>query len=70
MNSAAILVAAGSSSRMGFDKLTAPLEGRPLIEWSLRAEPAWSDPVAWVHRRMLADFDFRDPSRLAPELGQ
>ena len=37
MNSAAILVAAGSSSRMGFDKLTAPLGGRPLIEWSLRA---------------------------------
>lgn len=42
----------------------------PFVEWSLRAEPAWSDPVAWVHHRLLADFDFRDPSRLAPVLGQ
>jgi len=37
MTTAAILVAAGSSSRMGFDKLTAPLCGRPVLEWSLRA---------------------------------
>lgn len=28
---AAIIVAAGSSRRMGFDKLTAPLAGRPLV---------------------------------------
>lgn len=32
----------------------------PFVEWSLRAEPAWSDPVTWVHRELLRDFDFRD----------
>jgi 2-C-methyl-D-erythritol 4-phosphate cytidylyltransferase len=37
MTTAAILVAAGSSARMGFDKLTAPLCGRSILEWSLRA---------------------------------
>jgi 2-C-methyl-D-erythritol 4-phosphate cytidylyltransferase len=36
MTTAAILVAAGSSTRMGFDKLMAPLCGRPVLEWSLR----------------------------------
>lgn len=36
----------------------------PFVDWSLRAEPAWSDPVAWVHRELLRDFDFRDPWRL------
>ena len=34
---AGLVVAAGSSSRMGFDKMTAPLQGRPVAEWSLRA---------------------------------
>jgi hypothetical protein len=38
----------------------------PFVEWSLRAEPAWSDPVAWVHRALLADFDFREPELLPP----
>lgn len=33
----------------------------PFVEWSLRAELAWSDPVAWFHRHLLRDFDFRDP---------
>ncbi len=37
MKAAAILVAAGSSTRMGFDKLTAPLAGQPLLYWSLQA---------------------------------
>jgi 2-C-methyl-D-erythritol 4-phosphate cytidylyltransferase len=37
MTTAAILVGAGSSARMGFDKLTAPLCGRSVLEWSLRA---------------------------------
>jgi 2-C-methyl-D-erythritol 4-phosphate cytidylyltransferase len=37
MITAAILVAAGSSARMGFDKLMAPLCGRPVLEWSLQA---------------------------------
>lgn len=36
----------------------------PFVDWSLRAEPAWSDPVAWVHRELLRDFDFRNPWRL------
>lgn len=33
----AILVAAGSSRRMGFDKLTADLAGKPVVAWSLLA---------------------------------
>ena len=36
MNAAAIVVAAGSSSRMGFDKPTATLAGKPLLHWSLQ----------------------------------
>ena len=43
MSTAAILVAAGSSARMGFDKLMAPLCGRPVLEWSLRAFEACPD---------------------------
>jgi 4-hydroxybenzoate polyprenyltransferase len=38
----------------------------PFVEWSLRAEPAWSDPVAWVHRELLGDFDFRDTWQATP----
>lgn len=30
----------------------------PFVEWSLRAEPAWSDPVAWVHSELLQGFQF------------
>lgn len=37
MKAAAIIVAAGASTRMGFDKLTAPLAGKPLLTWSLQA---------------------------------
>lgn len=37
MNAAAIVVAAGSSTRMGFDKPTASLAGKPLLHWSLAA---------------------------------
>jgi 2-C-methyl-D-erythritol 4-phosphate cytidylyltransferase len=33
----AIIVAAGSSQRMGFDKLFADLGGRPVVAWSLSA---------------------------------
>lgn len=33
----------------------------PFVEWSLRAEPVWSSPVAWVHQGLLRDFDFRNP---------
>jgi hypothetical protein len=39
----------------------------PFVEWSLRAEPAWSDPVAWVHRELLGDFDFRDSWQADPK---
>ena len=34
---AALIVAAGSSTRMGFDKLLAPLAGEPVIVHTLRA---------------------------------
>lgn len=33
----AVIVAGGSSRRMGFDKLTADLEGRPVLAWSVGA---------------------------------
>ncbi len=39
----------------------------PFVEWSLRAEPAWSDPLAWVHRELLGDFDFRDTWQANPK---
>ncbi|MEI6653709.1 MAG: 2-C-methyl-D-erythritol 4-phosphate cytidylyltransferase [Verrucomicrobiota bacterium] len=37
MNASAIIVAAGSSQRMGFDKLAAPLAGTPVLERTLEA---------------------------------
>lgn len=37
MSSAAIIVAAGQARRMGFDKLLAPLAGKPVLQWSLDA---------------------------------
>lgn len=33
----ALIVAAGSGRRMGFDKIVAPLAGRPVVAWSLEA---------------------------------
>ena len=38
-----LIVAAGGSRRMGFDKITAPLAGRPLVTWSLAAFEACDD---------------------------
>jgi 2-C-methyl-D-erythritol 4-phosphate cytidylyltransferase len=45
-----LIVAAGGSRRMGFDKITAPLAGRPLVTWSLAAFEACDDigPCALV----------------------
>lgn len=40
----------------------------PFVEWSLRAEPAWSDPVAWIHRELLQDFQFVDPLGQLPDV--
>jgi 2-C-methyl-D-erythritol 4-phosphate cytidylyltransferase/2-C-methyl-D-erythritol 4-phosphate cytidylyltransferase/2-C-methyl-D-erythritol 2,4-cyclodiphosphate synthase len=37
MSNAAIIVAAGRGRRMGFDKLLAPLRGKPVLQWSLDA---------------------------------
>lgn len=37
MSRAAIIVAAGSARRMGFDKLTALLAGKPVLQWSIEA---------------------------------
>lgn len=34
---AAVIVAAGSARRMGFDKLLAPLAGKPVLQWSIEA---------------------------------
>jgi hypothetical protein len=35
----------------------------PFVEWSVRAEPAWADSVAWVHSVLLQDFEFKSPIR-------
>ena len=35
----------------------------PFVEWSVRAEPAWADSVAWVHSALLQDFEFTMPFR-------
>jgi 2-C-methyl-D-erythritol 4-phosphate cytidylyltransferase len=43
MKAAAVIVAAGSSRRMGFDKLMAPLAGKPVVDWSLGAAQACGD---------------------------
>ncbi|HJM63188.1 MAG: 2-C-methyl-D-erythritol 4-phosphate cytidylyltransferase [Roseibacillus sp.] len=37
MSCAAIIVAAGHGRRMGFDKMVAPLGGKPVLQWSLDA---------------------------------
>jgi 2-C-methyl-D-erythritol 4-phosphate cytidylyltransferase len=44
---AIVLVAAGSSERMGFDKLRADLGGRPLLAWSVETALA-ADPATLV----------------------
>ena len=43
VRAAGLIVAAGGSRRMGFDKITAPLAGRPLVAWSLAAFEACGD---------------------------
>lgn len=43
VRAAGLIVAAGGSRRMGFDKITAPLAGRPLVAWSLQAFEACDD---------------------------
>ncbi|MCK9588115.1 MAG: 2-C-methyl-D-erythritol 4-phosphate cytidylyltransferase [Terrimicrobiaceae bacterium] len=56
---AGLIVAAGASRRMGFDKMTAPLAGRPLVTWSLAAFEACEDigPCALVcAEARLAEF--------------
>jgi len=42
-STAAILVAAGSGRRMGFDKILAPLCGRPVLLWSVEAFQSCSE---------------------------
>ena len=39
----------------------------PFVDWSLRAEPAWSDPVAWIHHTFLRGYEFQDPWPLSPQ---
>lgn len=43
MSAAAVIVAAGASRRMGFDKLMAPLAGKPVLDWSLAAAQECGD---------------------------
>lgn len=56
----AIIVAAGSSQRMGFDKLFADLAGRPVVAWSVAAFQACAevDAILLVTRPDRAD-EFR-----------
>src|SRR5918998_718527 len=54
----AVLVAAGRSTRTGFDKLWAELENRPVVDWSLQAiaaSRAVDRLVLVVARERLAD---------------
>jgi 2-C-methyl-D-erythritol 4-phosphate cytidylyltransferase len=54
----AVLVAAGRSTRMGFDKLWAELANRPVVDWSLQAiaaSRAVDRLVLVVARERLAD---------------
>jgi len=53
----AIIVAAGSSTRAGFDKLSAPLAGRPVIEYSIRAfeDAQCVDEIIVVGRGAILD---------------
>ena len=44
----AVIVAGGSSRRMGFDKLTADLDGRPVLAWSVGAFAACASIDALV----------------------
>jgi 2-C-methyl-D-erythritol 4-phosphate cytidylyltransferase len=66
----AILVAAGSSRRMGFDKLAAPLGGKPVLRWALEAFLAADsiDAVVIVglqeRRALLAGMEFGKPVTL------
>lgn len=43
LRASGLIVAAGASRRMGFDKATAILAGRPLVAWSLAAFEACDD---------------------------
>ncbi len=62
----AIIVAGGSSRRMGFDKLLAPLCGRPLFAHSVRAFAACTvvDRIVVVARRGASDL-FREHAESA-----
>ena len=58
----AVLVAAGRSTRMGFDKLWADLNGRPVLAWSL-------DTAAPLHLGACEDIE-RSVAALLPGGGQ
>ena len=47
-----VVVAAGSSTRMGEDKLFMPLEGKPVLAWTLQAldKCAFVDEIVLVAR--------------------
>lgn len=56
----AIIVAAGSSRRMGFDKLLAPLCGKPLVAFALAAfdqTPAVTEIVVVAHADRLGEIE-------------
>jgi 2-C-methyl-D-erythritol 4-phosphate cytidylyltransferase len=56
----AIIVAGGSSQRMGFDKLLAPLEGMPVVAHSIAAfeqTESVTDIVLVAHAERLSDYE-------------
>lgn len=64
MDTAVIIVAAGSSSRMGFDKLTAPLAGLPVLQHTLNAflnQPAVREIVLVTTPERFALLDTAHP---------
>lgn len=42
----------------------------PFVEWSLRAEPAWADPITWLHQQLLQNFPFEDLINQAVDQGK
>ena len=70
-----IVMAAGSASRFGGDKVGAPFRGKPLLRWALEAVPADRlGPVAVVARRpeaeaMAAEFGFLAVHNPHPDWG-
>ena len=66
----AIVVAAGRGRRMGFDKIMAPLHGKPVLYWSLKAfqECQEVDEIIVVTAALTGTSNFRTLDELQARL--